>query len=120
MASTLLRDDMRIFHALSDEVDFKFEFLSGILPAYPDDDDKESHRVWGYGDPTQDQIKGFDYSIQHIIGKMEDKMEERGPFSGIVGFSSGGTMAAIITSLLEGNTGNGGPPLEVKTFDSAK
>lgn len=97
-------------------MNFEFEFLSGILPAYPDDDEKENYRVWGYGDPNQDRIRGFDYSIQHIISKME----ECGPFSGIVGFSSGGTMAAIITSLLEGNTGNGGPPLEVRTLISAK
>lgn len=102
----------QIFHGLSDEVKFEFEFLSGILPAYPDDGDREDQKVWGYGDPSQDQIRGFEYSIEHII----DRMVKKGPFSGIVGFSSGGTMAAIITSLLERETADHGTYLKVKPF----
>lgn len=88
-----------IFNNLSDEMKFEFEYLSGVFPAYPDDDDEELQdlRVWGYGEPNHDHIRGLHGSLYHIL----DTLDRHGPFSGIVGFSSGAAMAAIITSLLE-------------------
>ncbi|KAJ5117733.1 hypothetical protein N7448_011365 [Penicillium atrosanguineum] len=53
--------------------------------------------VWGYGDPHDGEIKKIERSIQHILGTLA----RDGPFAGIVGFSSGAAMAAIIASLLE-------------------
>ncbi|KAF3404017.1 Dihydrofolate reductase [Penicillium rolfsii] len=78
---------------------FEFEYLSGVFPAYPDDDDEvlQDLRVWGYGEPNHDHIRGLHGSLYHIL----DTLDRHGPFSGIVGFSSGAAMAAIITSLLE-------------------
>ena len=86
-----------VFHNLSEDMSFEFEYLSGVFPAYPDDDRRDDQRVWGYGDPERDEIKGFWSSVQHILRSLDEK----GPFCGIVGFSSGAAMAAIITSLLE-------------------
>ncbi|KAJ5160964.1 uncharacterized protein N7482_007968 [Penicillium canariense] len=77
-------------------MDFEFEFLSGTFPAYPDDEDKDHQRVWGYGEPD-DKIRGLETSIGCIL----DALDKKGPFIGIVGFSSGAAMAAIITSILE-------------------
>ncbi|KAJ5766672.1 uncharacterized protein N7511_004288 [Penicillium nucicola] len=85
------------FCALSKEIVFEFQFLSGVLPAYPDDKFIRDQKVWGYGEPDSDKINGLERSIQHIL----DTLEQDGPFSGIVGFSSGAAMTAIVTSMLE-------------------
>jgi hypothetical protein len=52
---------------------------------------------WGQGDFHSDKIKGIEQSISKVM----NILEAHGPFDGIVGFSTGATMAAIITSLLE-------------------
>lgn len=85
------------FSTLPEDVEFEFEYLSGILPAYPDAEDTQDQRVWGYGEPEKDKIKGLDKSIKHIL----DALDQRGPFSGMIGFSSGAAMTAIVTSMLE-------------------
>lgn len=84
------------FRTLFEGMDLEFEFLSGTFPAYPDEEDKDHQRVWGYGEPD-DKIRGLETSIWRIL----DFLYEKGPFIGIVGFSSGAAMAAIITSILE-------------------
>lgn len=84
------------FRNFSDAMEFEFEFLSGTFPAYPDNMDKDHQRVWGYGEPD-DKIRGLETSIGCIL----DTLNQKGPFIGIVGFSSGAAMAAIITSILE-------------------
>lgn len=99
-----------IFHSLSEEVEFEFEFLSGFWPAYPDNDKISYQRVWGYGEPEHDEIRGLQRSIEYIL----DTIEEKGPFSGIIGFSSGAAMTAIITSLLEKRDRINGFPLMVQ------
>ena len=86
-----------MFHTLSDDIQFKFEYISGVLPAYPDADDYQDQRVWGYGEPEKDKIKGLDSSIKHIL----DELDRNGPFIGMIGFSSGAAMTAIVTSMLE-------------------
>jgi hypothetical protein len=86
-----------VFRTLSDDIKFEFEYLSGVLPAYPDADDTQDQRVWGYGEPEKDKINGLDRSIKHIL----DALDHRGPFSGMIGFSSGAAMTAIVTSMLE-------------------
>ena len=45
----------------------------------------------------RDRIRGLQRSIEHIL----DTLEQNGPFIGIVGFSSGAAITAIIASLLE-------------------
>ncbi|KAJ6125915.1 hypothetical protein N7471_010408 [Penicillium samsonianum] len=89
----------KAFHTFAGDRDitFEFQYLSGILPAYPDMDEDNDRWVWGYGDPSDGEIKRIDLSIKHIL----DTLDRDGPFVGIVGFSSGAAMAAIITSLLE-------------------
>ncbi|EPS26842.1 hypothetical protein PDE_01781 [Penicillium oxalicum 114-2] len=78
----------------------QFVYPSGILPANPDhsfDEEPGSMRSWGYGDPRYDQIVGIERAVHHVLAVMETQ----GPFVGIVGFSSGSAVAAIVTSLLE-------------------
>lgn len=56
--------------------------------------------TWGQGDfEAERRIWGLDASINKIM----DILAKHGPFDGIIGFSTGATVAAIITSLLEGN-----------------
>lgn len=80
-----------------------------MLPAYPDDKDITDKKVWGYGEPENDKINGLETSVQHIL----DTLDQNGPFSGIVGFSSGAAMAAIVTSMLEKMNAVCGIPWEV-------
>ncbi|KAL2782628.1 serine hydrolase-domain-containing protein [Aspergillus keveii] len=53
--------------------------------------------TWGYGDFQTEKIKDIDQSITKVL----NILKAHGPFDGIVGFSTGATVAAIITSLLE-------------------
>jgi surfactin synthase thioesterase subunit len=71
--------------------------LSGVLPAYPDEDDNKDQKTWGHGEPEHDKVRGLEQSIKHIF----NTLDQNGPFSGIIGFSSGAAMAAIVASLLE-------------------
>lgn len=50
-------------------------------------------------DYNSERIKGIEESIQSI----KHILEHEGPFVGIIGFSSGAALAAIVASLLEGN-----------------
>jgi hypothetical protein len=82
------------------EVDtVEFYYPSGLLPANPDHPTGESNYswAWGYGDHKLDRIKGLEESIQYILSLLE----RHGPFIGIMGFSTGAALTAIITSLLE-------------------
>jgi hypothetical protein len=97
------------FCTLSKDIEFEFQFLSGVLPAYPDDNVIRDQKVWGYGEPGNDEINGLERSIHHIL----DTLEQDGPFSGIVGFSSGAAMTAIVTSMLEKKQTVCGVPWEV-------
>ena len=81
-------------------MDFEFHYLSGVLSAYPDESDLKDQRVWGYGEPENDKINGLEKSIEHIL----DALDQDGPFIGIVGFSSGAAMTAIVASILEKRT----------------
>ena len=78
-------------------ISVEFQYLSGILPAFPDRTDDHERWVWGYGDPDDGEIKKLALSVKHIL----KTLDRDGPFVGIIGFSSGAAMAAIITSLLE-------------------
>jgi hypothetical protein len=76
---------------------------SGIDVFYPNaplcagDDSEADSWTWGYGDFQTEKIKDIDQSITKVL----NILEAHGPFDGIVGFSTGATVAAIITSLLE-------------------
>jgi hypothetical protein len=87
------------FHSFAQEndVEFHFQYLSGILPAHPDRNKDYENRVWGYGDPSDGEIKKIELSVRHILATLDHD----GPFVGIAGFSSGAAMAAIIASHLE-------------------
>jgi hypothetical protein len=54
-------------------------------------------RAWGFGDFEHGLIKGLDISILKIL----DILDLYGPFSGVMGFSTGAAVAAIIASILE-------------------
>lgn len=103
------------FCTFSQGMDFEFEFLSGTFPAYPDDEDKDHQRVWGYGEPD-DKIRGLETSIGRIL----DVLYEKGPFIGMVGFSSGAAMAAIITSILEKTERGDISPWKVNTLSRSQ
>jgi hypothetical protein len=77
----------------------EFHYPSGKLPANPDQSQEESNFMWawGYGNIDEDRIQGLEKSIQNIF----QYMDKNGPFIGVMGFSTGATIAAIITSLLE-------------------
>ncbi|KAJ5112257.1 hypothetical protein N7532_000302 [Penicillium argentinense] len=77
----------------------EFHYPSGILPANPDHPRGESNDMWawGNGDPELDIIRGLEQSIQYIFRLLE----QHGPFIGVMGFSTGAALAAIIASLLE-------------------
>ncbi|KAJ5640346.1 uncharacterized protein N7484_008208 [Penicillium longicatenatum] len=89
-----------IFGGLSKDLKFEFKYLSGLLPAYPDNYGDENflfQRAWGYGEPDHGRINGLEKSLEHILSTLD----QDDSFCGIIGFSSGAAMAAIITSLLE-------------------
>jgi hypothetical protein len=77
----------------------EFHYPSGKLPANPDQSREESNFMWawGYGNIDEDRIQGLEKSIQNIF----QYMDKYGPFIGVMGFSTGACIAAIITSLLE-------------------
>ncbi|KAJ5471881.1 hypothetical protein N7539_008824 [Penicillium diatomitis] len=76
--------------------DVEFIYLSASWKDFSDTADTD-HRVWGHGDPEFDEIKGLGVSLALV----RHTLEKDGPFSGVVGFSSGAAMTATITSLLE-------------------
>lgn len=55
--------------------------------------------TWGYGDADNDEILGFETSVCGVL----KFMDTYGPFIGIIGFSSGATLATVVASILEGN-----------------
>jgi hypothetical protein len=64
--------------------------------------------AWGVGDFRQaEEIEGLAQSVTYML----EYMQEHGPFVGAIGFSCGATLAAILSSLLEG-----GRSVEVFTF----
>jgi hypothetical protein len=55
--------------------------------------------AWGVGDFRQaEEIQGLAQSVTYML----EYMQEHGPFVGAIGFSCGATLAAILSSLLEG------------------
>lgn len=89
----------------------EFYYPSGLLPANPDLPPGESTNMWawGYGDVEVDRIRGLDFSVDYILRFIE----AHGPFIGIMGFSTGATVAAIVCSLLEKRRSVGGLPFNV-------
>ncbi|KAH2988337.1 hypothetical protein KXW58_006114 [Aspergillus fumigatus] len=83
--------------ALEDKVsrDFELFYPDGPWPA-PGGEELDV-RAWGFGDFEHGLIKGLDTSILKIL----DILDLYGPFDGIMGFSTGAAIAAIIASLLE-------------------
>lgn len=77
----------------------QFYYPSGSLPAKPDSFNLESNHMWawGYGDPANDRIRGLEATIDYVIRYIDTN----GPFVGIMGFSTGATIAVIVASLLE-------------------
>ncbi|KAE8334814.1 hypothetical protein BDV24DRAFT_156551 [Aspergillus arachidicola] len=53
--------------------------------------------AWGYGDYEEGCIFGLEMSIKKVM----DILDKHGPFVGIVGFSTGAAIAAIVASLME-------------------
>lgn len=89
----------------------EFHYPSGSLPANPDEPIIENNLMWawGYGEPQQDRIRGLETTIDYIFRYLD----EHGPFIGIMGFSTGATIATIIASLLEKRKSIGNLPLHV-------
>jgi hypothetical protein len=74
-----------------------FELFYPNGPLHASEDSDADNWIWGNGDFQYDLIKGIDESIIKVLGILE----KHGPFVGIIGFSTGAAVAAIITSLLE-------------------
>lgn len=85
-----------------------------MLPANPDHPRVENNIAWawGHGDPGTDQISGFHETIEHLLGVLQ----EYGPFIGIMGFSTGATIAAALTSILEMRESRFEAPFEVRKY----
>ncbi|KAI9505435.1 hypothetical protein GGI25_005259 [Coemansia spiralis] len=99
--------------ALQNKVDFVFETAPNILHPYDIDGMDnvtraeatrtgktlgKTFRGWYFlksADP--EIIDGLENSIEHLVAVLE----EQGPFDGMLGFSQGGLMTAIMCSLLE-------------------
>ncbi|KAL4944922.1 hypothetical protein BDV06DRAFT_186130 [Aspergillus oleicola] len=73
----------------------EFIYLDAVHDSEPCTPDS---RTWGFGDHQVDRIRGLEKSIKFVLGVLG----ERGPFDGILGFSTGGAVAVILASLLEG------------------
>ncbi|GKZ82716.1 hypothetical protein AnigIFM56816_007537 [Aspergillus niger] len=54
-------------------------------------------KVWGYGIFDCQRISGLEQSVRRVLGQLE----QLNPVTGIIGFSTGATLAMIIASLLE-------------------
>jgi dienelactone hydrolase len=64
--------------------------------------------AWGFGDYSRSEIQGLEYSTRYLLRILQTE----GPFVGIVGFSTGATMAMILVTLVE----RGAPPEVMKAF----
>ncbi|KAH8821233.1 serine hydrolase FSH [Xylogone sp. PMI_703] len=72
------------------------------------DDEEIDMWAWGHGDHDA-EITGLEQSVRYIL----ELLDKQGPFIGVIGFSTGATLAAIIASLLEGNRSVEGFQLEI-------
>jgi hypothetical protein len=94
-----------VFQALpqdfrKDEIDtVDFYYPTAPWTANPDRTREESNNqcAWGYGDHIDGVIRGLDSTVEYLAWYME----QHGPFTGIIGFSAGASLTAVITSLLE-------------------
>ncbi|KAL3470124.1 serine hydrolase-domain-containing protein [Aspergillus californicus] len=75
----------------------EIELFYPNAPGHATDDVDADIWVWGNGDFQDGSIRGIDESIVKVLGILH----EHGPFVGIVGFSTGAALAAIVTALLE-------------------
>lgn len=62
-----------------------------------DEQSLEEQWTWAYADHGSENIIGFEESIRYVLALLS----QHGPFIGIVGFSMGAALAAIVASLLE-------------------
>ncbi|KAJ5628160.1 hypothetical protein N7490_010388 [Penicillium lividum] len=72
---------------------------TGMFPANPDHprDEINIAWAWGHGDPETEQLSGYGETIRHLL----TVLERYGPFIGIIGFSTGAALAAVLSSMLE-------------------
>ncbi|KAK1144795.1 hypothetical protein N8T08_004806 [Aspergillus melleus] len=91
----------RIFHAaIQNQIatltnrPVEFVYLDAPICQIPGDFDS---RIWVYGSHEEPEIRGLNESIHHIMSALQNK----GPFLGIMGFSTGATLAVVIASILE-------------------
>ncbi|KAF7595561.1 Ovarian cancer-associated protein 2 [Aspergillus hancockii] len=74
---------------------FQFSYLDAPFTA--DWDQDGDCRQWGYGDFEQGRVQGVEQSISLVM----ETIKREGPFVGIIGFSTGAALAAIVASLIE-------------------
>lgn len=91
-----------------------FYYPTGMFPANPDHPHVENNTswAWGYGEAEVEQMSGYQESIQQLL----EILEEYGPFVGIMGFSTGATLAAALTSILETRESHFRTPFEVRKY----
>ncbi|KAJ5154938.1 Serine hydrolase FSH [Penicillium coprophilum] len=77
----------------------EFHYPSSKLPTKLDQHPEEINLMWtwAHGSTTDDLVLGLDKSVHDILRYLD----ENGPFLGIMGFSMGAAMAAVVASLLE-------------------
>ncbi|KAJ5986982.1 hypothetical protein N7451_011347 [Penicillium sp. IBT 35674x] len=88
-----------------------FYYPTGMFPANPDHPRVENNTAWawGHGNPETEQISGLQETVEQLLGILE----EYGPFIGIMGFSTGATIAAALTSILEKRESDLQAPFEI-------
>jgi hypothetical protein len=92
-----------------------FYYPTGMFPANPDHPHVENNTswAWGYGEAEVERMSGYQESIQQLLAILE----EYGPFVGIMGFSTGATLAAALTSILDARDFHFGTPFEVRNTE---
>ncbi|KAJ5112011.1 hypothetical protein N7532_000056 [Penicillium argentinense] len=75
--------------------------FQSLLTLYDNYDARSSSRVWGYGDPASDELVGLELTFRYLLGIMRTE----GPFIGVMGFSTGACLAAVLAGLLERKDG---------------
>lgn len=81
--------------------DVQFYYPTGLLPANPDSfqaGGNDDYWAWAYGDYKS----GTPIKLKESINYIGHLLEHHGPFVGIIGFSLGAAIAAMVSSLLEG------------------
>jgi hypothetical protein len=82
------------------------------IPGYDGHDPKESSEAYGWWRRKGDGQPYVYQGIEEGLGTIAKTMQSEGPFDGVLGFSQGGALAGMVTSLCE--------PIRRQAFEAAE